>query len=568
MKNTIIFLGGGIVFITLLVYIPALQNEFVNWDDHKYIAEMQRFQPINFDNIYSAFTGFYVSNWHPLTLLSHAIDYKIWGLNPFWHHLGNNILHGLNTLLVLILVSQLMNIRKNQEEKKQKVFLPASVAALLFAIHPLHVESVAWISERKDLLCAFFFLLSLILYNRYRSSSSKKSVFYVCTLLSFILALLSKPMAVTLPMVLLILDFYPYKLFIVKGSNAKIKGIILEKIPFLALSLLSSILTMSAQAEFNAMGSTRVFPLAERLLNAVHALFFYLVKMFFPFNLAPLYPHPKEISFFNPEYFISVIAITFITLFSLLNYRKNKVYLSAWLYYLITLLPVIGIIQVGGQAAADRYTYLPCIAPFLVAGLACANIFNKGAKIRNVFAGGALFFAFIFLIIVTVKQTGVWRNSLNLWNHEIKILPNSSPFIYNNRGSAFMEVRKYKEAVADFTRAIELGPNYLKFYSNRGNSYMELGNFVAAIYDFSHIVQVDHENEKAYNSRGAAYHMLGNLTNAMRDYNSALEINPNSGRTSYNLALIFEETGNMDKAYLYYKKAARLGIAEASGRLR
>lgn len=567
MRKMLISRGIFIVFITLLVYLPALQNEFVNWDDPKYIVEMQRFQPINMTNIHQIFTGFYVANWHPLTILSHAIDYRIWGLNPFWHHLGNNILHGFNTLLVLILTFQLVTVNKIKGEGRRYALSAASITALLFAIHPLHVESVAWVSERKDLLCAFFFLLSIIFYNKYRSSDSKKAVLYFCTLFSFMLSLFSKPMAVTLPLVLLILDFYPLRGFTKEKDHRQIMWLIVEKIPFFIFSLIASVLTMKAQVEFNALSSTRVFPLMERLLNGIHSLAFYWIKMLFPFNLAPLYPYPGEISFFSPEYLFSAIAVVLITLFALLRFNKNKLYFSVWIYYLVTLLPVIGIIQAGGQSAADRYIYLPGVAPFILAGLACSSLVCGKEKVMALLARAAILFCSLLLVIVTVKQTGIWQNSLNLWNHEIKVLPKSSPFIYNNRGTAYMQLKKYEEANADFAKAIELGPTYLDFYRSRGNSYMELGHFAEAIYDYSHIIKIDDKNEIAYNSRGAAYHILGRTNEARRDYEKALEINPDNGRAFYNIALIFEEAGEMEQAFLYYQKAASLGIAEAVHKL-
>jgi hypothetical protein len=356
-----------VALLTLLVYLPALQNDFVNWDDHLYIYENPHIRSIDSEFFKWIFTTFHASNWHPLTWLSHAIDYAIWGLNPMGHHLTSIILHGLNTFLVVILIIRLINYDRDKapitvENKKfsnNNPIIAGAITGLLFGLHPLHVESVAWVSERKDVLCAFFFLLSILSYLKYTSPLQKqKTVHYALCLLFFIFALMSKPMAVTLPVVLLILDVYPLgRLHLksaftnpplppfTKGGLGGIK-VLIEKLPFLILSLASSVVTIIAQQ--NAIVTFEARPLGERLLVAIRAPVFYLFKMLWPTDLSPLYPYPSKISFLTIEYMGSFILVVCITAFCIWLWKRQKIFAIVWAYYIVTLLPVLGIIQVGG----------------------------------------------------------------------------------------------------------------------------------------------------------------------------------------------------------------------------
>ncbi len=358
-----------VAVITVLVYLPALQNGFINWDDDIYVYRNQDIRSINFVFLKWAFTAFRAYNWHPLTWLSHAIDYSIWELNPIGHHLTNILFHGLNAFLVFIVATRLMESAKTKEillfaaEEKRKFFVKAfitgAVAGILFGIHPLHVESVAWVSERKDVLCAFFFLLSIFFYLGYTSSlheqgqyshgsSIKRYRQYGFCLLFFIMALMSKPMAVTLPVVLIILDIYPLGR-LNKGYGFKsIKKLLAEKIPFLILSAISSVLTIAAQQLL-----IKEQDIGTRLLVGINAYAFYLVKTVFPVNLAPLYPYPDNISFWSPEVFGTIVILAGITAFCIASWRKNKIYSAVWLYFIVTLLPVTGIVRFGKQMAAD-----------------------------------------------------------------------------------------------------------------------------------------------------------------------------------------------------------------------
>jgi hypothetical protein len=364
-----------------LIYLPALQNDFVNWDDDDYIYQNPFIQKINLQLFKWAFFNFHAANWHPLTWISHAVDIAVWGLNPWGHHLTNIILHSVNTVLVVLLLMRLLTVvrEKTSEEVFPKfldekgIRLAAVATGFLFGLHPLHVESVAWISERKDLLCGFFYLFGIYLYLQNASSAETSSrvrapIFdknYFLVLGCFIGALFAKPMAVTFPVVLLLLDYYPLNSFSSPGS---LKKIILEKTPFFLLSLFSSIVTIFAQHSGSAIASLKFASFSSRVLIAAHAFYLYLQKMILPVHLVPLYPYPQDVRLFTAPFLLSISFVLAIAYSCIVGWKVRKAWSALWAYYAITILPVIGLIQVGFQSMADRYTYLPSLSPFVSMG--------------------------------------------------------------------------------------------------------------------------------------------------------------------------------------------------------
>jgi hypothetical protein len=387
--NSRYWLAAAIAVITFAVYLPSLRNDFVEWDDSTYIIENPFIRSFNMTFLRRAFFEFYASNWHPLTWVSHALDYAIWGLNPLGHHLTSIILHAINTFIVVLLIIRLVQAKKETAvigqsvfSDERAVFITGGVAGLLFGLHPLHVESVAWIAERKDLLCALFFLLSMTWYVRYRRVEENEGVQrdsipiflernYLLSLGFFVLALLSKPMAVTLPVIFLIVDWNPFERI---RSLKTFLTALLEKVPFLALSLISSILTVLAQRAGGAVTSVEETPILTRVFVAAKSLVAYIWKMIMPLNLIPYYPYPENLSPLSFEYLLAVALVVGISVICAMIAKKKKqnLLLSVWGYYVISLLPVIGLIQVGGQSMADRYTYLPSIGPFFLMGLVAA----------------------------------------------------------------------------------------------------------------------------------------------------------------------------------------------------
>lgn len=557
-------------FIAVIIYLPALQNEFINWDDDIYVYENRNIRSLNLTFLKWIFTTFHAHNWHPLTWVSHAIDYSIWGLDPTGHHLTNILFHGMNTFLIVILVFKLMESAKAKKlilytpEQKKQFWIKASIVSIvtgfLFGVHPIHVESVAWVSERKDVLFAFFFLLSLLSYFKYTSCElqKKKILYYFLCLIFFIFALMSKPMAVTLPFVLIILDFYPIERLHIGSDLKSIRKIIGEKTPFIILSIVSSILTISAQQLL-----IKEHPLGIRLLVSVKATFSYLVKIIFPIHLAPLYPYPRNISFWSLEYIGSFVIVICITAFCIFLLRKQRVYVSVWAFYIVTLLPVLGIVHVGKQAAADRYMYLPSLSLFIMAGLLVAwawgetSLKKRYLNARRLLIVITIILTFFVLSLLTLKQIAIWKNSIALLTYELEKFPNFQD-AYTIRGITYIEIGNYQKAIKDFNKSIQINPDYASVYHYRGKAYEKLGNYQKAIQDFSRVIELLPHKAEAYNNRGLSYKNLGYYQKAIKDFDSAVKLEPRYFEAYNNRGSIHATTGNYKEAIRDFDMAIEL----------
>jgi tetratricopeptide (TPR) repeat protein len=481
------------------------------------------------------------------------------------------------------------------------------VTGLLFGIHPIHVESVAWISERKDVLYAFFYLLSILFYLRYTSSQRQefsrhlsivtRHWWYSLCLIFFVLSLMSKPMAVTLPVVLIILDFYPLGRLNLKSALTSQRKVLIEKFPFLMLSLVSSVITVMAQQTGRTVVTLELCPLWMRILVGIRALGFYLFKMLWPANLYPFYPYPSKISLLTIEYMGSLMLVVSITTFCILSCKRHKVFLVAWAYYVVTLLPVLGIIQVGGQAAADRYTYLPSLGPFFLVGLGVTLIYERvGLKVSGLPKKKILLVVLLIpilslLTIFTEKQIMIWKNSFTLWNCIINKFPHIGE-AYMCRGVAYAEKGQLDEAIQDYNKAIILNPNFALSYKNRGTAYTKLGNYQQAIEDYIMAVTLNPQDIGSYNNlgliygnlgrhqlainyynraiilnpdfapsyinRGNSYLQLGNYQKTLEDYSKAIIINPYSAIAYFNRAVVYEKMNNFTQAIKDYDKAIEL----------
>ncbi len=504
--------------VTAAAYLPSLGNGFVNWDDPDYVYENPLIRSLDAGLLRYAFIGPAVSNWHPLTILSFALDYRLWGLDPFGYHLTNLIFHALNTGLVLALAFRLFSYGKNNGAYAS--MLAAGVAALLFGLHPLHVESVAWISERKDVLSGFFYVLSLLAYIRYAEKG--RALHYLAALVLFVLALMSKPMAISLPFVLLILDFYPLKRLDARA--------LVEKAPFLALCAVSGALTLWAQAKGGALADVAIYPVDARIVGAVRSSVFYLYKTIAPIDLSPYYPWYPNTGFFDVKFLASFLVVIIITAFSLMTARKNRIFLAVWLYFIVTLGPVLGFIQAGGQAAADRYMYLPSIGPFLLAGAAARELFLRCRESawRAVIAI-SLLTVMAALASRAVSEEAIWKDSTTLWSSEIDDFPGRVNIAYNLRGLAYEEIGDHRRAIDDFTQAIKLRPysSYVSPYNNRGISYEAEGEFGPALKDYSTAIALNPTLPEPYMNRGRLYEKFGRYGMATADFNRARELQRN-----------------------------------------
>jgi Tfp pilus assembly protein PilF len=584
------YLALSVSLITFAVYLSALRNEFVEWDDNRSIVDNPHIRSLNADFFRWAFLDFYSGNWHPLTWISHAMDYAVWGLNPLGHHLTSIILHAVNSFLVVFLITRLLGVLKERiTEPGPREFLTdrtmlitAGITGLLFGLHPLHVESVAWVAERKDLLCALFFLLSIVGYTAYvrgqgpgvrgqkredsgNAKAGPKTAFinkhYIITLGFFILALLSKPMAVTLPVVLLILDWYPFNRI---RSLKTFRPVFIEKLPFIACSLISSVLTILAQRAGGTLSSIDVVPLSARVLVGAGALIDYLWKMIWPLNLIPLYPYPKNILLFSVDYFPAIVLVIVITAACMVLVNKQKVWLTAWGYYVATLVPILGIVQVGSQSMADRYTYLPSLGPFLLIGLAAAWISGKANSLKRwsplikVFSAAVGISVFIALSYLTIAQTGIWKNSYNLWSYVIENEPTPVPQAYFSLGIVFGESGQLDAAISSYNKAIALNPAYYEAYENRGYIFEKMEQLDKAIDDYNQVIAMKPSRYRAYYNRGAVFGKMGQFDRALADYDKVLALNPSYYEAYNNRGAVLINMGRLEEALADYDQAMAL----------
>lgn len=562
-QNKSLFIASiTIALITFVVYLPALQNDFVNIDDGDYVYNNRAIKSFDFLAFLKWSFGFQHSNWHPLTWLSHFIDYQLWGLKPLGHHLTSIIIHALNTFIVFLTVYLLMKEAQKPESLPQPTqnhiavtmrnMLISSITALIFGIHPVHVESAAWVAERKDVLCAFFFLLSLIFYIRHAAGNIPHRFItnYRLSLLFFALALMSKPMAVTLPMVLLILDIYPLNRIASLKNWVQNKAVFAEKIPFFIMSAVSSVLTMLAQAHGGAVRSIEAYPLDSRIINAIKSVVFYLQKMVFPDNLSPYYPYPKQVSLLISEFGIPAIVVIVITVFSILSWKKGyKIFAAIWMFYVITLLPVIGIIQVGGQAAADRYTYIPSIGPFMLFGLGTAYIVFrlKQTSLQKIAFAGIFVILIGVMSIITINQIKAWKDSITLWSKAIKAHPENEA-LYEYRSQAYAQKGDYQNAVKDAKIAVSLKPDFLQGYVSLGNHLLNIGQRQAAVDNYTLAISIIGENDVLLNNRATAYFMMEDMDKGISDIKRAIELNPKSFNGYYNLCQAYIVKNSLQKA--------------------
>jgi len=564
-----------IFLLTLIIYMSSLQNGFV-WDDIQYIAENQHIRSLNFQTLAAMLATFYQSNWHPFTWISHAVDYHLFGLKPSGHHLSSIILHALNCLLVFFLAVNLVLVAAEREAVGGQQtashdliaygLLSGAIAALLFSLHPLRVESVAWAAERKDLLCAFFFLCSVISYLYYASSPSAPNrwVWFACCAAFFLLSLASKPMALTLPVVLLLIDVYPLDRF--QNASGK-KGMpLLEKMPLFMVSIVSIFVTVAAQNYGRTIRSLEQMPADIRMLNALWSLLFYVEKTIVPMHLVPFYPFPQNVHWLDFHYVCAILFITAVTALSLwLAKKRNYLLLIAWAYYVVTIFPVLGIIQVGGQSAADRYTYLPTLSIFMLMGTGVSwMVIRKPVKLPKGISVSLLLIlaCYVYLLMqATRHQIPIWRDSESLWTSVVAMFPfpESDPLVHYNLGNAYMQNGKYDEAIFEFERTLRLRPNHARAYNNLGKIFVMQGRLAEAITAFKQAVAIKPGNAKAYNNLGGAYLMQGDADSAIAAIKRSLAINANNGDAHSNLALAYYSKKEYALAFKHYDEALKHG---------
>lgn len=521
----------------LIVYWQVQNFEFIALDDPVYTVLNPMVQKgLTLDGLKWAMTtfDFNTANWHPLTWLSLMIDRELYGINAGGYHWTNMFLHMANTLLLFTVLHQMT-----------KTFWRSAFVAALFAVHPLHIESVAWVSERKDVLCTLFWFLAIWAYLKYVKNLNTK--WYIATVLFFIFGLLSKPMVVTLPFVLLLLDYWPLSRFKLQAAavnnglhnhmvfpafpQRSNLNLFLEKVPFFILSLISSVITYLAQQSGEAIQSLISFPLMLRVENAFVAYFTYIFKTIWPYDLAVYYPLPTT----WPLWYISLALILIISITAMVIFlSKRYPYLfTGWFWFVGTLVPVIGIVQVGNQAMADRYTYIPLTGLFIITVWGAADIVKKNKSFKtSIYSLSALIIC--ALMVVSWFQVQRWRNNIVLFQHALAVTKDNF-LAQNGMGVALRMVGDFRNAEVYFRESIRLYPKYLDAHFNLGNAYLMGKKYPEAIDEYKVILKIKPDDAEAHNYLGVALICQNEIDEAIREFEAALRIRPNYAKAKINL---------------------------------
>ena len=588
-KKHIFSICSVLVLITLISFEQVRQNDFVDFDDNYYVTANPRVTSgLTWESVKWAFelpleaskTAEHASNWHPLTWLSHILDCELFGLNAGRHHLSSLLFHIINTLLLFLVLQRMTG-----------VLWPSGLAAGLFAVHPLHVESVAWIAERKDILSGFFWMLTIAAYLHYADRPSVIRILLVIVL--FGLGLLAKPMLVTLPLVLLLLDYWPLKRLSSLSPNTKkisprlklsrnfkrgwrkdrrnspISLLIWEKVPLFILAAASCAITYIVQQKSGAVKSWEILPLSVRLANALVSYVSYIVKMIYPSRLAVLYPHPQK-SLLSWRPMVCLLILALITAAVIYLARRRRYLLVGWLWYLGTLIPVIGLVQVGVQAMADRYTYLPSIGIFIMAAWGAAEL----AGPQRYRQGGVIIIASVWLMTLLIGarlQVSRWQNSITLFEHCLAVTENNynihndygsylckigrlnqgieqlneclrlnsrHPRAHFNLGQALAERNDNQQAIFHLSEAVKINPDYARALDKLGTLLMQQGDLANAAIRFAQLIRLNPQNDHAHYKRGRALLMTGDAAGAIKHFQKALKINPDRSDTLNDLSWI------------------------------
>jgi tetratricopeptide (TPR) repeat protein len=557
----------AVIAITFLVLLPSLQNKFVNLDDTQYVLENPVIKALNAENLKTIFSEQFVGNYQPLTMLSYMIDFKLFGLTPFGYHLVNLLFHLLGTLLVFLIIKKLSG---ND--------LVAFLTTLLFGIHPLHVESVTWVSERKDVLYGSFFLLALYQYVLHTKQEKQYSKYFLISLVCFVLSLLSKAQAVVLPVAFFAVDFLMNRKFS--------KKTILEKIPFFVLAVAFGLLAIKVQGKAGAMQTFQYFPFYERILFSCYALMTYLHKIILPVNLSCFYPYPETNDKINTVWVYLSPAVLIALAFIIWKYfRESKVVLFGAVFFLITIVLVLQLLPIGDALYADRYTYIPSIGLFYIA----AHYLVPQLKNKIVMLVTATFL--VGYGYLTFQRTKAWHDSIKLYTDAIDN-GYKAAILYNNRGAVLTDSGRVEEALKDFTSLVALKPRYpngwrnkglvqqrlkqnddaiLSFaeeikiypddytnYLSRGTLLLQKNDFENAIADFTKIIELQPKSGEGYFARSEAYGKSNRLTEALADINKAIEFSPENGQAYNNRGIIYSMSGKYQEAVNDFTRSLEL----------
>ncbi|MDD5168708.1 MAG: tetratricopeptide repeat protein [Syntrophales bacterium] len=558
-QKKIILICMLIVLSTVLAYWNITNASFIQLDDYEYVVDNPYIHGLNHRNISWAFTATHAYNWHPLTWISLMMDYQIYGLRPGGFHFTNLLFHIMNALMIFLI----FNIMTGSMWK-------SAFTAGLFALHPLHVESVAWISERKDVLSTFFFMTTMYLYIRYVKNGRTMGI-YLSVILSYALGLMAKPMLVTLPAIMLLLDYWPLQRFQGAGisdssgistmpdkkqtKNRKgphpvrkknqlrnmleAKGfdkqgwspLVVEKIPLFILSAFSCIITFYAQQKGGSIMSLQRFGIADRLGNAFISYADYIGKMIWPWKLAIFYPFPTSIPLW--KLMVAVALLCCITAAAVHACKRFPYLLVGWLWFLGTLVPVIGLVQVGVQAMADRYTYIPLVGLFIMLSWGIPDLLQRW-RYKHIFLGAAASTILVALTFVSCSQVQKWNNDFSIFGHALQVTANNA-VAHACLGDAQKDLEHYEQAGIHYREALRIDPSQVIVHNNLGIILKNQGHMEEAINHFREAIRQDPNSAAAHNNLGNALLNLGRKDEAIFNYQEALRIQPNFGMARKNL---------------------------------
>jgi tetratricopeptide (TPR) repeat protein len=546
-----------LLLATLAVYSQVRTYDFINLDDPDYITANPHVRAgLTSEGLVWAFTTDRDGNWFPLTWLSHMASWQLFGPRAGLHHLVNVTLHALSTLLLFALLKRMTRSRWR-----------GAFVAGLFALHPLHVESVAWVTERKDVLCGLFWFLTLWGYARY--VERPKLGRYLVVIVLFCLGLMSKPMIVTLPFVLLLLDVWPFRRIALPGPEAAgapkhkarpkpdakpFRPVLLEKVPLFALSACSSVATYIVQQRGGAVQSLEWIPFSTRLGNALFSYVAYIAQMFWPVRLAVFYPYPFDLPAWKAVG--AGLALVVVSVFALRKVRHLPYFAVGWFWYLGTLVPVIGLVQVGMQSRADRYTYVPLIGIFLLLTWGVADLFQRWPKAEPALAAVPAA-ACLACLVITFHQIQSWKNSASLFGHALQVTANNYMGYYG-MGGVLRDEGRLDEAITAYREAISLFPNYGGAHSSLGGVYLKQGRLDEAVAELTEAIRLDPKSPEDRISLGIALNKLGKDRDAIDQMLEAIQLEPDSANAHYNLGRLYAATGQIDDAVVQFASAVRL----------
>ena len=537
------FLAAALAALTILVYAPVRQFEFVNYDDNVYVAGNPHVATgVSPDNIAWSLTAFENGNWHPLTLMSHMLDCSLFGVDPAGHHVVNVAFHVVNVLLLFWLLAYTTS-----------QLGPSAFVAALFAVHPLNIQTVAWISERKSLLSTALWLLALLAHARYRRSSVRK--FHTWSLVLAGLAMAAKPMAVTLPLTLLLLDYWPLAVQ-PKGTGPVWRRYAKELAPFVALAAICGVITLFAQRAASALQTTTTYPLSVRIGNALISYVWYLKTMIWPAGLAVFYPHPMTTQAFAE---VAIAAVILAILSALIvAQRKTLPFLAfGWGWYAGTLLPVAGLIQVGSQAYADRYAYVPLIGIFVIVVWKAMKLTEARPAIWRQSLAGAGVVWIIVLALATKAQLPYWHDSVSLFQRAIDVVPDNA-LAQNNLGMALVERNKIADAREHFKKAVEIAPWDTDALSNLGNAQRATGQPAEAQKSYSKALEQAPNDASVHYNLATALIDLKKTGEAIIQLTEAVRLDPDYKKAHYLLGSLLYERGRIADALVQFHEVLRV----------